>query len=108
MSVQSLINVEQMKPKREIQDYIQNKDTEFLRVFCSEMRSLYSEQSSNLFVCLQCEQKLNSLKKCLYCQTEEFVVPDNQLSQQYLKSQNQSDHQSDQMKASLKNSLDIS
>ena len=69
MSIQSLINIEQMKP---IKHEIQEKETEFLRVFCSKMRDLYSEQSSNLFVCLQCGQEANSEKKCSYCQTEEF------------------------------------
>lgn len=70
-----------MKP---IKHEIQKKETEFLRVFCSKMRNLYSEQSSNLFLCLQCGQRANSEKKCSYCQTGEFLVPNNQHLHDYL------------------------
>ncbi|MEB3311979.1 MAG: hypothetical protein VKJ02_17275 [Snowella sp.] len=89
----------EMKPK--IQDPIQKKKVELLRLVCSEMRRLDPKQASNLFVCLYCEHEVNSGQECPCCKTQEFVVPDNRLSQQYLNSQNQDDR----MKELVKNSL---
>jgi hypothetical protein len=87
--------------KLESRNLVQQKITEALRLSCDEIRKSLPECSSNLFLCLQCEQKLDSRQKCFYCQTKEFIVPDNQVSRRYLNLQNKSDH----IQAFLKKSI---
>jgi hypothetical protein len=81
---------------------VTKKISEVLRFIDLKLENFPSEKSSNIFLCLQCEQEVSLQKKCSYCQTAEFIVLDSLIARQYLSLQNKND----QIKIALNKVLD--